>query len=70
MLPPGVKEINTDAIVIYREHIEKCRDTCRFAANRAKEQGDDEAYSYYNGRAAVFDSLLYLWTYKKNGEKK
>lgn len=69
MLPPGIKEISDDSIVITREHLEHCRDNCKFAAKRAKEQGDDEGCSYYNGRAGVFDALLYMWEYKKNEEK-
>lgn len=69
MLPPGIKEINTDSIVITKEHLKQCRDNCNFAAERAKEQGDMEHFSYYKGRTGVFDALLYMWEYEKNKEK-
>ena len=70
MLPPGVKEIGDDCIVITKEHLKECRDSCKFAADRAKEQGDNETFSYYNGRVGVFDALLYLWTYQPTNEEK
>lgn len=63
--PYGVLDINNDSIVLTKEMIEHSFETCKFAAERAKEQGDEESFSYFKGRAGVFDALLENWRYNE-----
>ena len=63
--PYGVLDINDDSIVLTKEMLEHSLDTCKYAAERAKEQGDEESFSYFNGRAGVFSALLESWKYQQ-----
>ena len=56
--------------IFTKDYLEHHLDTCKFAAKRAKEQGDMELFSYYNGRAGVFNALLEQWKYKQKEEEK
>lgn len=63
-LPYGIENITDESITFTKEWIEHNLDTCKFAANRAKELKDEESFSYFNGRAGVFNALLEYWKYK------
>ena len=69
-LPYGIVDITEDTIVFTKDYLEHHLDTCKFAAQRAKEQGDLEAFSYYSGRAGVFNALLEQWKYREKEEEK
>ena len=69
-LPYGILDITDEAIVFSKEYLEHHLDTCKFAAKRAKEQGDNESFSYFKGRAGVFSALLEQWKYQNKEEEK
>lgn len=63
-LPTGVLEIDKDKVVLSSEYALQGKEICEFAAKRAKEEGDMEKFSYYQGRVGVFDALLQLLNYQ------
>ena len=63
-LPTGVLEIDGDKIILSSEYALKGKETCEFAAQRAKEENDMERFSYYQGRIGVFNAILQLLNYK------
>jgi len=68
-LPYGVLDVNDDSIVLSKEYIEHYLQTCKTASKRSKELGDEEAFSYFKGRAGVFEALLHNWQYVEKKEE-
>lgn len=64
---PGI-DIKDDKLILTKDFIEHQLEVCQFAADRSKENKDDAAFAYFNGRVGVFTALLENWRYKK--EKK
>ena len=65
-LPVGVLNIDNDSITLSSEYAKHGKELCEFIAERAKEEGNMEQYSYYQGRAGVFDALLQIFNYGGN----
>jgi len=56
--PYGIENVEDNKITFTKEYLEYYLNICESTAKRAKEQDDEESFSYFMGRAGVFKALL------------